>query len=100
MALENYAEMRDGVLDPRFLLQRELSLELERRHPGRFVPRYAMVMFRADVPYGVALERGATQQRILDELTAGRANLREVDFTAAARLVDARLPPLSGAAPA
>ena len=94
MALENYAEMRDGVRDPRFVLQRELSLELERRHPGRFVPRYAMVMFRADVPYRVALERGTVQQRLLDDLTPAGTTLATVDFALAARRIHAELPEL------
>jgi len=98
MALENYAEMRDGVRDPRFALQRDLSLALERRHPRRFVPRYSMVMFRADVPYRVALERGAIQQEILDVLTptatpAGTAP-EPVDLAAADALIVARLPEL------
>jgi kynurenine 3-monooxygenase len=96
MALENYAEMRDSVRDARFLLQKELSLELERRHPRRFVPRYAMVMFRADIPYSTALERGAVQQAILDELICAHSTLNEIDFTAAALLIEARLPPLAG----
>jgi kynurenine 3-monooxygenase len=99
MALENYAEMRDGVRDPRFVLQRELSLALERRHPRRFVPRYAMVMFRADVPYHVALERGAIQQRILDELTPPGAVLESIDLAAADALVESRLSELPSAAP-
>ena len=34
MALENYLEMRDTVRDPKFQLQQELSLELERRFPN------------------------------------------------------------------
>jgi kynurenine 3-monooxygenase len=95
MALENYAEMRDAVRDPRFVLQRELSLALERRHPRRFVPRYAMVMFRADVPYRVALERGAIQQQLLDELTPPGATLSSVDQGLADRLIETRLPELS-----
>jgi kynurenine 3-monooxygenase len=100
MALENYGEMRDSVRDPRFLLQKALSLALERRHPERFVPRYAMVMFRADIPYALALERGAIQQHILDVLTANAAALEEVDLDTADRLVFERLPPLSVAGPA
>ncbi|MET0291558.1 MAG: NAD(P)/FAD-dependent oxidoreductase [Steroidobacteraceae bacterium] len=95
MALENYVEMRDGVRDPRFLLHKSLSLELERRHPDRFVPRYAMVMFRADVPYSRAQARGEIQQRLLDELTRETHSLDAVDFDAADRLVVGRLPPLS-----
>jgi kynurenine 3-monooxygenase len=100
MALENYGEMRDGVRSPRFLLHKALSLELERRHPQRFIPRYSMVMFRADIPYRVALERGVVQQQILDELTAACDAVADVDFGAAARLVETRLAPLSGADPA
>jgi kynurenine 3-monooxygenase len=40
MALENYDEMRDSVCDPKFLLQKELSLRLEQRFPEQFIPRY------------------------------------------------------------
>jgi kynurenine 3-monooxygenase len=69
MALENYGEMRDAVRDPRFQQQKALSLALERAHPDRFVPRYSMVMFRDDIPYSIALQRGRIQQQILDELT-------------------------------
>ena len=50
MAIENYLEMRDTVRDPKFHLHKALSLELERRHPQRFVPRYSMVMFHDDIP--------------------------------------------------
>ena len=54
MALENYLEMRDTVRDPKFHLQKALSLELERRYPERFVPRYSMVMFHDEIPYALA----------------------------------------------
>jgi kynurenine 3-monooxygenase len=40
MALDNYLEMRERVADPKFQLQQSLSLELERRFPQRFIPRY------------------------------------------------------------
>ena len=95
MAIENYEEMRDGVRDPRFLLQKALSLELERRHPERFVPRYSMVMFRADVPYHVALERGLVQQQLLAELTEHARTLADVDYALASSLIAERLPPLN-----
>lgn len=84
MALENYEEMRSTVLDPRFQRQKALSLELERRHPGRFIPRYSMVMFHDDIPYTVAMERGRVQQRILDALTAAPG---DIDWTHADHLV-------------
>ena len=69
MAIENYLEMRDTVRDPQFHLQKALSLELERRFPRRFVPRYSMVMFHDEIPYAVALERGRIQNKILAQLT-------------------------------
>ena len=68
MALENYVEMRDTVRDPRFALHKELSLALERRHPGRVIPRYSMVMFHAEIPYAEAERRGALQAAILAAL--------------------------------
>lgn len=91
MALENYVEMRDSVRDPKFVLQKELSLQLEQRFPGLFIPRYSMVMFHHEIPYTTALERGRIEQEILDELTAHAASVDQVDWTLATRLVQARL---------
>ena len=95
MALENYVEMRDSVRDPKFLLQKTLSLELERRHPRRFVPRYSMVMFHDEIPYATAYERGRVQSEILSELTRHAATLAEVDYAQAERLILARLPEIA-----
>lgn len=94
MAIENYLEMRDTVREHRFHLQKALSLELERRFPGRFVPRYSMVMFHHEIPYRVAYERGAIQAAILDELTRDASDLRDVDFAKAEALIVERLPAL------
>jgi kynurenine 3-monooxygenase len=92
MALENYGEMRDAVRDPHFQRQKALALELELAHPEHFVPRYSMVMFRDDIPYSVALQRGRVQQQILEELTGvtdpAAPALDEND------LIQSRLPPL------
>jgi len=91
MALENYREMRDDVRDPKFQLRADLSFELERRFPGRFIPRYSMVMFHPEIPYAEAQRRGALQAQILRELTAGAATLDEIDSKRAATLIDERL---------
>ena len=93
MALENYLEMRERVAEPKFQLQQSLSLELERRFPGRFVPRYSMVMFHHEIPYRLALERGRIQNEILEQLTRGAASLQEVDLKQAAREIERRLAP-------
>lgn len=87
MALENYVEMRAGVIDPDYLLARELALELERRHPDRVAARYGMVMFTT-MPYAAVRERAARQQEVYAALTAGVGALDQVDFERAARLVD------------
>ncbi len=94
MALENYREMSDRVDDADFLLQRELERRLAERHPGRFVPRYAMVSFHR-VPYATAFERGRVQRALLVEATAGRDDLDGLDWDALDRMVEARLTPLA-----
>ena len=73
MAIENYEDMRATVLAPDFAARKQLSLELERRFPRRFIPRYSMVMFHAEIPYAEALGRGALQERVLDALLAAGA---------------------------
>ena len=96
MALENYVEMRDKVDDSGFLLQRELELALQGRHPQRFVPHYTMVTF-LHTPYALALERTRLQQRILAEATAGHATLARIDWAALEKTIHAQLPVLEGA---
>jgi kynurenine 3-monooxygenase len=95
MALENYVEMRDTVRDPKYKLRKELSFELERRLPDRFIPRYSMVMFHEEIPYAVAQQRGAVQQALLDELVHDALALEEIDLSTAEELVRRQLPRLS-----
>ena len=94
MALENYLEMRERVADPTFRLQQLLALELERRHPQRFIPRYSMVMFHHEIPYGVAQRRGLIQSRLLSDLTAAATTLEDIDYALAARRIHAELTPI------
>jgi kynurenine 3-monooxygenase len=103
MALENYTEMRDTVLDAAFVRRQAIALELERRFPDRFIPRYSMVMFHPEIRYSEALRRGAIQARILLELDPGSGAgdggdiVSQTDFTLASRLVNERLPVLERA---
>ena len=64
MALDNYVEMRSGVVDPDYLAQRTLALELEQRHPTRLSPRYNMVMF-STMPYAEAQARAQRQAELI-----------------------------------
>ncbi len=95
MALENYVEMRDTVRDPGFQLRKELAFELERRLPERFIPRYSMVMFHAEIPYAQAKMRGQVQLELLQSLTRNANTLGEVDLDAAERHVREKLSPLA-----
>lgn len=94
MALENYVEMRDTVRNPKHVLRKQLSFELERRLPNRFIPRYSMVMFHDEIPYAIAQERGAVQQKLLEELTDNVDTLEQIDLDSATAEVEKRLPPL------
>ena len=87
LSLDNYAEMRSDVLDPKFVRQKALGLELERRFPDRFIPEYAMVMFHPRIAYADAQRRGRLQQRILDQLDEARLPDGAPDFALARRLI-------------
>jgi kynurenine 3-monooxygenase len=92
MALENYIEMRDTVRDPRFERYKVLSVELERRFPDRFIPRYSMVMFHPEISYADALHRGRVQSEILAELDAAPLGGDAPDLERARALIETRLP--------
>jgi kynurenine 3-monooxygenase len=91
MALENYTEMRDTVLDAEFVRRKEIAMDLERRFPDRFIPRYSMVMFHPEIPYAEALRRGAIQAEILAELDGKRDARGNTDGELARKLVEERL---------
>ena len=94
MALENYTEMRDTVLDAGFVRRKDIAMDLERRFPDRFIPRYSMVMFHPEIPYAEALRRGAIQAEILVALDEKRDARGNTDIALAGRLVRDRLEPI------
>jgi kynurenine 3-monooxygenase len=97
MALENYVEMRDKVDDSGFLLQRQLELALQQRHPGRFVPHYTLVSFMR-IPYALAQQRSEIQRELLVTHTQAVADLAGIDWPAVDAAVVARLPVLEDTA--
>lgn len=96
MALENYVEMRDDVADDRYQLMKQIETELSRRHPDRFISRYAMISFHR-IPYAQAEARGAGQREILEALSDGINNLAQVNWERADQLVGASLTPFPAA---
>jgi kynurenine 3-monooxygenase len=87
MALENFVEMRDTVADAKFQLKKQIGFELEKRYPGRFIPRYAMVVFHPEISYAEARRRSDIQDKILEELCAGASSLEQVDWQRAEDLL-------------
>jgi len=86
MALENYVEMRDLVADARFRLRRAVALELERRAPEQFIPRYSLVSFHT-IPYERAREMGRRQEELLRRLTENQDSLDNIDWEAAEKTI-------------
>jgi kynurenine 3-monooxygenase len=50
MALENYVEMRESVLNDEYRRKKKAAEELERKDPN-FIPRYSKVMFHPEIPF-------------------------------------------------
>jgi kynurenine 3-monooxygenase len=90
MALDAFRTMRDSVRHRDFMLRKALERELEKRHPGVFIPRYSLVMFHR-IPYAEAHRRGRIQSEILNELLEGKQQLTDVDLARAADLINDRL---------
>jgi kynurenine 3-monooxygenase len=56
MALENYVEMREAVIDPEYRARKKAAEALEKQDPNS-IPRYSMVMFHPEISYAQALAR-------------------------------------------
>jgi kynurenine 3-monooxygenase len=93
LAVENFAEMRDRVGDPRFLFRKKVELALEAKYPQLFVPKYAMVTFHR-VPYAIALKRGMVQDEILTELCGSISRVQDLNWDRASLLIRSKLTPL------
>lgn len=93
MALENYVEMRDSVVDPDYLRKRRLGARLSERVPRWYMSRYRMVTFTR-LPYAYCLERGEAQDRLLSQLLEKHADADAVDIDAAVAHLHDALPPL------
>jgi kynurenine 3-monooxygenase len=93
MAVENFIEMRDKVADPKFLLQKAVEKVLEKKFPGQYVSRYALVTF-SNMPYRLALEAGLASDEILAELCRDLEDPERVDLDTAAQLITEKLTPV------
>ena len=67
LALYNFAEMRDRVADPRFLLQKKIEARISTQFPGKWTPLYSQVTF-SHTPYAEAWAAGQRQDAIMARL--------------------------------
>lgn len=92
MALENFTEMMAKTADPRFLLEKEIEIQLAQRFPEKYASRYTLVTHSL-VPYSVCIQLGEIQQKILSQLSQGIQRVDQVDFQKASQLIDSIMTP-------
>jgi kynurenine 3-monooxygenase len=79
LALEHFAELRDKVGDPEFLLRKEIERRLSELDPERFMPLYALISFTT-LPYVEARARGREQEKLISwAMAQGRVRERLAD---------------------
>ncbi|MBV6642121.1 MAG: FAD-dependent monooxygenase [Cyclobacteriaceae bacterium] len=81
LALKNFLEMRNDVIDEDFLKRKRLEGRLYEAFPNEWLPLYSMVTF-SDIPYHKALETGILQMKAIQSLEADydpeEVNLKEL----------------------
>lgn len=90
LARENFVEMRDLVADRNFQLKKKIESELYKIYPDTFIPKYTMVTFMR-IPYSLALGRGRIQEEILNELSDGISDVKDLDLKKADSLINMKL---------
>ncbi len=84
LALRNFIEMRDSVIDDRFLLRKKIEAHLHTLFPQRWIPLYTMVTF-SHIPYSEALRIGRKQDEIMAKVLKREGifrNWQTLDFEA------------------
>jgi kynurenine 3-monooxygenase len=84
LALRNFVEMRDLVIDDRFILRKKIEAKLHKLFPTDWIPLYTMVTF-SEMDYAEALRLGKIQDRIMDEvldISGIETSWENIDFEA------------------
>ncbi|MFY8159970.1 MAG: FAD-dependent oxidoreductase [Candidatus Kapaibacteriota bacterium] len=79
LALENYIEMRAGVIDPNFVKKRQLELKMEEKYSD-FDSKYSLVTFRDDVEYQTAKHQGAKLDNYLLDICKVVEDIDAIDM--------------------
>jgi len=86
LALYNFAEMRDRVADPRFLLQKKIEAKIAGQFPGLWSPLYSQVTF-SHTPYAEAWAAGQRQDAVMARLMPHIQTEADFDHPAVQALV-------------
>lgn len=72
LALNNYNEMSSRVVDPLYLLRKQVDGMLTRvLGEERWCPLYTMVTFKPEIMYSEAVERESWQQSVVTRIVQG-----------------------------
>ena len=64
LAIDNFYEMTDKVINPAFMRKREIEMHLEEQYPD-YYSKYSLVTFNAEMPYEQAKQLGRKQDQLL-----------------------------------
>jgi kynurenine 3-monooxygenase len=84
LALRNFVEMRDLVIDEKFLLRKKIEARLATLFPNQWIPLYTMVTF-SHIPYSKALKLSKIQDKIMEEvldISGIETSWENIDFEA------------------
>lgn len=70
LAIDNFHEMKEHVVDPIFKEKRKLEMLLEKKFPKQYNSKYAMVTFNENIGYQIAMIRGRAQDRAILNMLA------------------------------
>lgn len=68
LAVGNFAEMRQRVADPKFLLQKKIEAWLHEKHPGKWIPAYSQVTFNPHIHFADAFRNAMKQEAIMQQV--------------------------------
>jgi kynurenine 3-monooxygenase len=66
LALNNFIEMRDLVMDQKFILRKKIEARIHALFPTKWIPLYSMVTFHEYIRYSQAYEIGEEQKKVMD----------------------------------
>lgn len=67
LALRNFIEMRDSVIDPNFILKKKIEKQIRKKYSNAYLPLYSMVTF-SDMRYSEALAKAKKQDLLFEEI--------------------------------